>query len=304
MNRLYSVLAAIAFSLAGAWQHQAIAQVSEPPNKESQSEPGADEKTADVGEKQDIPPDEIVRRAFAPPPEAVALTKKKSLWIDRKRKRVYLDGYVAMRRGVLELFACPSGTKEHESIVATLATAREVHAALLAIEATPGTPVRHLPQFVPATGQVIRVWVCWRDDKGQFQVSDARQWIQKQGTKKAMQAEWVFAGSSFWHDPTDGRDYYQADGGDMICVSNFTTAMMDVTISSSAQADQLQFVTFEERIPEIGTPVRLILAPIPNPTDKPAPKPHTDPNQPPGKEVLPKKAMPQQPDAAAEAAKS
>jgi hypothetical protein len=242
-----------------------------------------------------VPPEEIVRAAFDPPPEAVALTRESRLWIDRKRKSVYADGYVAMRRGALEMLACPMGTKEHESIVATLAKSREVHAALLAIEATPGTPVRHLPEFVPATGQVIRVWVCWRDKQGKFKVSDARQWIQRSGTNKPMAAEWVFAGSSFWQDPVDGREHYQADAGDMICVSNFSTAMLDVTISSSAEADELVFSPYEKRIPELGTPVRLILTPIPNPTDKPVAKPKSDPNQPPDETVLPPQKKPGKP---------
>ena len=261
----------------------------QPPNAgtDSQTETAADSDPTAEDEEEYVPPEKIVREVFGPPPEAVPLTRTSCLWIDRKRQRVYLDGYVTMRRGALEMFACPIGTKEHESVVATLAKAREIHAALLAIEATPGTPVRYLPEFVPATGQVIRVWVCWRDEKGKFQVSDARQWIKQSGTKKAMDAEWVFAGSSFWLDPSDGREYYQADSGDMICVSNFSTAMLDVTISSSAESDELQFTPYQERIPEIGTPIRLILAPIPNPTDKPVAKPKTDPNKPPTEKVLP-----------------
>ena len=40
-----------------------------------------------------------------------------------------------MREGPLEMFACPSGTKEHESVVAVLSKSREIHAALLAIGA-------------------------------------------------------------------------------------------------------------------------------------------------------------------------
>jgi len=39
------------------------------------------------------------------------------LWIDQKRKYVVVDGKVSMREGPLEMFACPKGTKEHESIV-------------------------------------------------------------------------------------------------------------------------------------------------------------------------------------------
>ena len=83
-----------------------------------------------------------------------------------------------------------------------------------------------------------------------------------------MTADWVFAGSSFWKDPEDGREYYRADSGDMICVSNFTSAMMDININSSAQTGALEYVPFLTRIPARETPVRLVLEPI---ADKPQP---------------------------------
>lgn len=215
--------------------------------------------------------EEVAGKAFLPPPNAKSLSKSGRLWIDRKRERVYIDGYVAMTRGPLEMFACPAGTKEHESIVAVLAKAREVHAALLAIDATPGTPVRFRPEFLPPTGQVIRVWVCWYDSENQFHTVDGREWIEDLETEKSMTAEWVFAGSGFWQDPSDKREYYQADSGDMICVSNFSSAMLDIAISSSADADSLRFVPFERKIPARKTPVRLVLVPVPLPADNPKP---------------------------------
>lgn len=211
--------------------------------------------------------EQAARNAFLPPPGTTPLSKDGRLWIDAKRKRVYVDGYVALTHGPLEMFACPVGTKEHESIVAVLAKSREVHAALLAVEGTPGTPVRFRPEFSPPTGQVIRVWVCWYDSNNQFHAVDGRQWIEDLETEKAMDAEWVFAGSGFWQDPEDKREYYRADSGDMICVSNFSSAMLDVAISSSADADSLRFVPFESKIPDRSTSVRLVLVPVPNPTD-------------------------------------
>ena len=81
------------------------------------------------------------------PSEAKALSKENHVWVDRKQQRVYADGYVAMQDGPLEMFACPIGTKEHESVIATLARSREMHAALLAIGAKPGTPVSFVPNF-------------------------------------------------------------------------------------------------------------------------------------------------------------
>ncbi len=206
--------------------------------------------------------EEIAAKAFDPPPGATKLTSDGRLWVDSKRKRVYVDGYVALKSGVLEMFACPAGTKEHESVVATLAKARELPAALLAVNATPGSPVRFRPEYAPPSGQVIRVWVCWYDSNDQFQVVDARKWVQDVDTEEELQAEWVFAGSGFWEDPEDKREYYMADSGDMICVSNFASAMLDVAIPSSADAGSLRFVPFESRIPEPSTPVRLVLTPV------------------------------------------
>ena len=242
-----------------------------------------------------VSPEQIVREAFEAPPDALRLSKR-NVWIDREQQRVYVDGYVAMQEGPLEMFACPMGTKEHESIVGSLARSSEVHAALLAIGAKPGTPVQYIPNFLPATGQRIRVWVCYRSSDGKFHSLDARKWIRTAGTEKEMDTDWVFAGSGFWKDPQDGREFYQADSGDMICVSNFSTAMLDVPIASSAEGDALQFTPFTSRIPERGTPVRLVLVPIPIPTDAP-PKPDSpdpprtiDPDQPPGEVILPVKA--------------
>jgi hypothetical protein len=244
------------------------------------------QEAASDEEMEYVSPEKIVRQAFGVPPSAKQLSKR-SVWIDREKQRVYVDGYVAMQDGPLEMFACPIGTKEHESIVATLARSSEVHAALLAIGAQPGTPVAFLPNFVPATGQRIRVWVCYRDSDGKFHAVDARKWVRKTGTETQMEPDWVFAGSGFWKDPSNGREYYRADGGDMICVSNFNTAMMDVPIASSAEANELAFSPFTRRIPKRGTPVRLVLVPIPIPTDKPGAPVKVDPNKPPGEAVIP-----------------
>src|SRR5436853_2750650 len=54
-----------------------------------------------------------------PAPEGlVKLFPKSDVWLDEKRKAVVVDGQVCLREGQLEMFACPRGTKEHESIVA------------------------------------------------------------------------------------------------------------------------------------------------------------------------------------------
>ena len=113
-------------------------------------------------------------------------------------------------------------------------------------------------------------------------------------TEEQMEIVWVFAGSVFWKVPQDGSEFYQADSGDMICVSNFSTAMMDVPIASSAQANELMYIPYTDRIPERGMPVRLVLVPIPIPSDTPAGERananKVDPNKPPSEAILPARA--------------
>ncbi len=193
-------------------------------------------------------------------PDLRRLGPREEVWIDLARKRVVVGGRVALDRGLLEFFACPKETKEHESVVAVESSARLVHAALLAIGLEPGKPVSFDPIYAPASGPRIRVTMEWKDADGEPRRADARTWIRDTRTGKALETDWVFAGSAFWRDPADGKEYYQADGGDLVCVSNFPTATLDLPIESSQSNEALLFEVFEERVPKRGTPVEMILS--------------------------------------------
>jgi hypothetical protein len=220
-----------------------------------------DEAKAAAG--QTPPEDEKVlpARKLPPPAEAKKLPKPDEVWVDAKNRRVLVDGFVSLREGYLEMFACIVGTKEHESIVAVKTKAQTVHAALLALGAEPGTPVQWTPEFKPPTGTEIDIEVHWLDDEGKWRTAKAQEWIRNAKNKEPMKQPFVFAGSGFWKEPETGKEYYMAESGDFICVSNFTTAMLDVPIESSQSNEALNFEANPKRIPELGTPVRLVLKP-------------------------------------------
>jgi len=183
-------------------------------------------------------------------------------WILPARRQVILDGVVCLREGALEMFACTRGTKEHESVVSIRVKAYMVHAALLAVGAVPGHPAEFTPSYRPASGTSVQITVQWIDATGKHHRADAQQWVRNVRTGKAMSHRWVFAGSGFWTDPQTGQKYYQAEGGDFICVSNFPSAMLDLPIESSQANAELLFAAFTEHIPPLGTPVRLVLTPV------------------------------------------
>lgn len=199
---------------------------------------------------------------FAPEPQdAERVDPRARLWVDKTKKQVILDSRVSLRRGMLEMFACPTRTKEHESVVAVESKAFLVHAALLSVGAETGRPVQHSPKYKPPTGSVIKIEVEWADTDGKLQRRPAQDWVRHVESKEAMTEQWVFAGSGFYKDPDTGREYYMAEGGDFICVSNFASATLDIAAASTQSNDGLLFEAFTERVPVLGTPVRLYLTP-------------------------------------------
>jgi hypothetical protein len=184
------------------------------------------------------------------------------VWIDMKNKRVVVQGVVCQTNAPLEMFAVVTGTKEHEAILSIPIEAKVVHAALLAVGAEAGQPVQFGPNptdYKPATGSEIEITLKWKNDKGELQTARAQEWIKNVKTGKPMEHNWVFGGSGFWKDEKTGVEYYKAEGGDFICVSNFPSAMLDLPIESSQSNDELLFQANSERIPPRGTPVTMIL---------------------------------------------
>ena len=186
------------------------------------------------------------------------LDEKYQVWIDVKAQRVLLGSVVCCREGVLEMFACPAGTKEYESVLAVQSPAYLVHTALLAIGAKPGTTVKFAPEYKAATGPIIDVFASWNHE-GEAHRVRGQQLVKNLRTEKPMEQDWVFGGSGFWKDEDSGEEYYHAEGGELICVSNFSTAMLDVTVESSQQNSDLMFASFTDNIPPLGTQVVLEL---------------------------------------------
>ncbi len=195
------------------------------------------------------------------PPGMKRLSPEYDAWIDIAKKRVVLDGTVCLQRGTLELLACIKGTKEHESVISVDCRAYIIHAALLAVGAKSGTPVRWQPKFESPTGTPIEIMVIWTDPKGVVQRQNAKQWVRDVRTQKPLQTNWVFAGSRVRDAGVPGASVYEADEGDFICVSNFPSAMLDLPIESSKDNSELMFEAFTENIPPRGTRVRMVLTP-------------------------------------------
>jgi hypothetical protein len=214
--------------------------------------------------------DEASSRGQAPAKAPPAEVKKKELAkniffeTEGERRRVIVSAVVCLRQGHLEGLLCRKQTKEHEYILAADCDARLIHLALVAARAKPGAPVQFQPKYRPASGTAIKVSLRYTKDGKQVTVP-AQQWIRDLKTRKDLDTDWVFGGSQFLPDPEDKTrpPFYLANQGDVICVCNMDTAMLDLPIKSTKSIDFRLFEANADRIPVLGTPVDVILEPLP-----------------------------------------
>jgi len=191
----------------------------------------------------------------------VRLHPEQEIWIDKDKKQVILGGRICIRRGPLEMFACPEGLKEHESVVAVRSSAFNVHTALLAVGAVPVSPVQFEPEYKPVEGTPVKIEVTWLVD-GKPKTIDARQMVRNVETGEALETHWVFGGSGSEIHPATGERYYFGDSGMLICVANFTIATMDIPVKSTDLNEYWMFEAFTENVPRRGTEVLVTLTPL------------------------------------------
>jgi len=191
-----------------------------------------------------------------------------NVWLETrdKKRRVVVGTTVCLREGEygLECLLCRQHTKEHESILATTAHAKLIHAALLLAGAEPGKPVTFEPEFKPPSGSRIKILVQY-EDKGKVLTLPVQQWVWDVKTKKDLDSDWVFAGSYLYPNP-DGDDkpraYAADDDGSYICISNVSNAMLDLPIHSPRGLEERTFGIHTDCVPPIGTKVAIILQPV------------------------------------------
>jgi hypothetical protein len=202
----------------------------------------------------------------APAAEAKKVAVGKNVWLETlgERRRVLVKSYVCLREGQLEQLMCRRHTKEHEAILAADMDAKDIHTALMLARAEPGSPVQYEPAFKPPTGQPIKVTLEY-EEAGKLITIPAQKWVRNAQTKKDLEYDWVFAGSALYPDPLDPAKpkFYAANGGDVICVSNFEGALLDLPIKSSKDNADLAYEAHTERIPPLETIVTIILEPLP-----------------------------------------
>lgn len=211
----------------------------------------------------------LIVAAFAPTPtekpkpKLVKVGPNVVLEVEGTKRRVLVEAKVVLRTGPLEGLLTRAKKKEHEYILAGDFDARHLHAALILAGGKPGNPVTFAPKFKPPTG--TRVQVSLRYDKAGKKVTvPAREWIKHHKTGKPLPEDWVFAGSRTVPNPDGkGPPVYLANYGDIVCLCNMDSAMMDIPVASPKALDDRVWDANTDKLPPKDTKVTVIFEVLP-----------------------------------------
>jgi hypothetical protein len=187
------------------------------------------------------------------------------LEVDGTTRRVIVPAKVVLREGPLEGLLTRNDIKDHEYILSAEVDARHIHAALLLAKAKAGSPVQFAPKYVPASGSTIKVSLRY-DKDGKSVTVPASEWIRDTKTRKPLDQNWVFGGSKLAPNPEGDNlpPVYVANYGDLICVCNMDSAMLDLPVKSPKKFDARMYEVHTEKVPARDTNVDVIFEVVPD----------------------------------------
>lgn len=190
-------------------------------------------------------------------------------------RRVVLDLEVRLNRGFLEhLISRSEAGKDHESILSSEFDAEILYAALLGAGLQPGKPATFINEkreydYKPATGEIVKIYLEYFSTDGKKIVSPAQNWVVRAKDGKLLSNDWVFAGSFKGKATTAmGEEfvYFGANDGRVVCLTNFSTALLDLPIESmdsDPNSENLGYKANTAVIPPPGTKVRALFEAVP-----------------------------------------
>lgn len=202
--------------------------------------------------------------------------------IDRDRREVVVQAWVATNEGWLEQAVCTPNTREHESLLVIRVPAGQVHAALMLAGLEPGRPgawrlVPHDPDVatverVPPEGAPLAIFV--RHGGSERPLTE---WMTPaEGRAPCPEHPWVFAGSLIRPNTRSmgpGEHYVADFTGSVVGIVTFGDEVIafDEVLSDQAEVDSPQWLARTDAMPPSGTEVQLVIRPREQPGPRIAP---------------------------------
>jgi len=176
-------------------------------------------------------------------------------------KKLEVNGWVNMQKGLVEVFACSPQGKTHEAVVVLDCVPSGLQAGLLALDLKPGTPAElgTGSEYKPPTGDLVEIEIRWRDAQGVEHVGRAEDWVWDEKLHSPMpRAPWIFAGSFL--QPVSGTSDSVTFAADYI--KSLATTYHDASsILENPHADGIDDTVYfsnEKAVPAVGTPITAV----------------------------------------------
>ena len=177
------------------------------------------------------------------------------------RGELEIDGWVNMREGLVEVFACAPEGKTHESVVVLDCVPSGLHAGLLALGLHQGTPVEFGTDgtYRPPTGDRVAVLVRWIDSSGVLRTARAEEWVWDLKDEVVMeQGDWIFAGSFLQEVSDDPTQSTYAANYVKSLVTTYHDASSVLENPHPLGADDTVYYANERAVPAVGTPITAV----------------------------------------------
>jgi hypothetical protein len=171
--------------------------------------------------------------------------------VDLGSRSVIATGFVNQARGPVELLACGTGGKRHESVLALQTRLLDLQTALLLLGLEGSAPMKGLGDG-PPRGAAVELRVEWEEGGTVRQVDAGQLLLDQQSGRAPEQAGWVFTGSAF----EDGKFMALAEES---VVATYWDPWALINIAPPYGDDDERLAANEARLPPINTPVRLII---------------------------------------------
>ncbi len=210
----------------------------------------------------------------ATPKSSQTSKKEKTYFVDMKKKRIRIKGYVTIRQGLIEVFACTPRGKRHESIFTLLCDPKILQFHLLAFGLKPSPQVKYFGEGGKLKGDKVYIYAFWKDPKTKKDVVyRGEDLVFNIRTKKTMKRTgWVFTGSRFQkykYKTEDGKTHEReifmaAYAGNLVVTYHDPDAILNNPMETGG--DDTIYYSNYLALPPRGHPVELVF------TTKPVPE--------------------------------
>lgn len=176
-------------------------------------------------------------------------------------RRLEVPGWVNMRSGLVEVFACAPEGKTHEAVVVLDCVPSGLHAGLLAIGLEPGTPVESGTdaEYRQPSGDRVAIQVRWSGTGGETCTARAEDWIWDQKRGAAMEpTTWIFTGSFLQTTPgvAGGATYAANYVKSLVTTYHDATSVLENPWPDGV--DDAVYYSNDKAVPPVGTPVTVV----------------------------------------------